>query len=272
MSTFSNMSTAKEIGPIFDRGNRLVDNTNHRAEVRSSLNNTQRQAEGQSSVNWDNLKNSLDLLGNALRHLPLKHHYYSERSVMNYLEHPIEIQRAVRERLTSYSHLINEIVRERADITNNTFVLKRWLQNLKLSTLNEIYERIEDDNIVEVYNAQGVQVFRSIQFFYFCNYDLLDVETRAWNELYERHELINNRLFEIVYDLFASPNKVFNIDVPPHPMREVFSDFRQVFRIEHNCMAPVYNSDCSLFGFVSSQKATTITQNDPEDSFLFLKR
>ena len=91
------------------------------------------------------------------------------------------------ERVRSESpQLVEEVGPLRAELHA---LLMHSLKKAHLFTTESVSSLITNENIVEVYNLDHVQLFRSINFFDLCNYSLLDLLARQWFELFERLDI-----------------------------------------------------------------------------------
>src|SRR3989344_3386180 len=71
-------------------------------------------------------------------------------------------------------------------LRDNRAMLARSMERCKLKSRHNLLDVITNENMVEVYNLENVQLYRSINFFDYCNYSLLDLLTREWFVLYDR--------------------------------------------------------------------------------------
>lgn len=136
---------------------------------------------------------------------------------------------------------------------------------------DDLLARVSEDDIVEIYTADLIQIYRSFRFFGLCSYSLTDLLSNEWFDLYERSVVINNYLFEAgkalmerTYDL--SPINLSHI--PIHLMREKISTEKRSFQIQFKEMYPVYQVSGGFYGYIIVQGAKPVVKVDPSIRFL----
>ena len=110
-----------------------------------------------------------------------------------------EIVQAVR----FYHELCQEQVNEGYKITDSLVFTWRALNKLGLVPRSDLFSKVTDDDILEVYDGEGRQLYRNFRFFDFCSYTMEELYTREWWELYKRDEDILAKLYEIVGRIFT---------------------------------------------------------------------
>jgi hypothetical protein len=103
--------------------------------------------------------------------------------------------------------------------------------------------------MVEVYNINNVQISRSINFFDYCNYSLLDLLAREWMELYERLPSVTNALFSEVNEAVSSKELRF-FQTPAHIMKERDANPCGVFRTHILSCCPLYSAPDVVSGYL----------------------
>lgn len=80
------------------------------------------------------------------------------------------------------------------------------LQSLNLSCpVSDFTKYLQQDDIVEVFNDEGVQIYRSWSYYRFTSYTIEELMLYDWNTLYERPVFIINRLMSLMPKIFE-PN------------------------------------------------------------------
>lgn len=138
----------------------------------------------------------------------------------------------------------------------------------------EFWKLIKFDDVIELYNEDGNQVFRTFNFFNTCGYSLLDLLTQEWYVLWERPKFVLKSMFESVNKIFSGEYKVSSqINIPQHVIKEIFNgadslDFvpRSVL-IKFGVICPVFKSGGRVGGFLvsSSAKLQTIGAEDTDN-------
>ena len=76
--------------------------------------------------------------------------------------------------------------------------LRRFMKKHGLRLKADCLELFAEGDVIEVYNAQCVQIYRSWNFFKYSSYSVADLLIFDWDTLYERPRIIANRLMELV--------------------------------------------------------------------------
>jgi hypothetical protein len=136
------------------------------------------------------------------------------------------------------------------DIDDSSRLLLIALKELGLSIDKSFYSMIDRTNVVEVYDNHHFQVFRSFNFFRLCNYNLDDVLSHEWFELYERNQAITDEIMAVGVDHIQSDRTITKIHMKPHLMRERFSEVRGSFISEFKYFASIYSGPERKHGYI----------------------
>ncbi len=99
-----------------------------------------------------------------------------------------EQQQVILTNISSYLQILSENIspvknRREYEIERLKCALRSF--NLRLNN-NDFFEKIGEEDFIELYNAQNIQIYRSVKFFNLCSYSLLDLSVNSWDELYEK--------------------------------------------------------------------------------------
>lgn len=195
----------------------------------------------------------------------------SKASRAAWLMLPEEGKMAAFKGFSAYLNNCEDIVRAGISLRDNYGVLMHSLRKAHLFTTEEVNSVLTNENIVEVYNLDHVQLFRSINFFDLCNYSLLDLVTRQWFELFDRLSSdteANLREFQMALDT----GKMRRLTVAAHLLKERDSNPRGVFLYDPQYCCPVYSAPGLLGGYLLTANVTEIELFAPgEESIAFLK-
>lgn len=150
------------------------------------------------------------------------------------------------------------------DLEMEKGMLKACSRYLGYVVDENLYKSITHEDIVEVYNQDLVQLYRSLSFFKLCSYDLVELLTHEFHELYERSIMVNSSIYELATQIKTRPyclEPVSLRSIPQHFMREKFSPKRTSFLIEFKDAYPLYTPAKEFFGYVVVQGARKV---DPE--------
>lgn len=143
----------------------------------------------------------------------------------------INQQIATVNRLKFYHDLCTEQVSEGQSLRDSKRFTWRALVKLSLSPHADFLNRITEGDIIELYNEDGVQVFRNLEFFDFCSYCIEELYCVEWWRLFQRDDQISSQLLEMIPKLFQKKYpEGLEAPLPRHQVVETFS--RDKFHID----------------------------------------
>ncbi|MCB9083565.1 MAG: hypothetical protein H6624_04440 [Bdellovibrionaceae bacterium] len=161
---------------------------------------------------------------------------------------PEEALRKTRDLLVPFLSLfapeMSELERDpyKPGIEKELYLLKKFIRSKGLVMPGDLESYIRDGDIIEVYDGQGIQQYRSFNFFELCTYSLDEVFTHDWMELYERNEFITRQIGVWAERYFTQQTKdPVVLNLPTHVAREKFSQGRTAVRIKQGVLYPLEN-------------------------------
>lgn len=128
---------------------------------------------------------------------------------------------------------------------------------------------MSDDNLViEVYNQDGVQVYRSQSFFGTCSYAILDISAREWFALWNRPYQVIQQMTKIVSEVLHGQLKTTVVDIPRHLILEIYNESKvepfhpKAIAVEFKNIYPLYSPDDRIAGFVVTSTAEVVSEGD----------
>lgn len=119
--------------------------------------------------------------------------------------------------------------------------LWRVFRNLGLVPPNNLLDTIGDEDVIEVYSSQGVQIFRSFSLLELTSYSIEDLIVYSWGELFYRDPNITMRLMDQAGRLFSNEIKSIqrNEVTERHVVKELQSDERRKIELEFAIVSPI---------------------------------
>jgi hypothetical protein len=193
---------------------------------------------------------------------------YREGSIahFNSLE-PIQ-RRTILANFRAYADLCASIESAGVSFKNIPDLARFVVGKLGLNGPRSFFEGLGSENIVEIYNSEGVQVFRNFVFYDFCSYTLLDLISYPWFELLERHASVNEKIGKLIAEVMGDCNDVIADTLGPHNMRELFSEEKRIFRAQFVCFAPLFEGPGVKKGFICSGRLSFIPHDPQAVSFI----
>lgn len=172
---------------------------------------------------------------------------------------------------SKYRRICTEMHLAGVSLRDNNALLAHSLKRNELLSREDLTCFVTNDNMVEVYSLDNVQIFRSINFFDYCNYSLLDLLTREWPDLYERLSSVTDDLMHQIQTA-VGVGELRKFTTPTHVMKERDSNPRGVFQIDHQYVCPLYDSQGKVTAFMANLNVRELDVLGPdEDRFDFLR-
>ena len=125
---------------------------------------------------------------------------------------------------------IIEFSQANADIINSFHSKERVLEkSLLLKALNyfglvaddRIWNVMDDDSVVEIYGPNMKQLYRSVNFYQYSSYSLLDLAAFEWFYLWDRPKAVTEMMMVQAKQVLAEFTPVMPMTAPVHYMREI---------------------------------------------------
>lgn len=160
---------------------------------------------------------------------------------------------ALTRQVTEYVDVMSESSIEDRSVLRNSRTLWRMLGRLRWRPAPDLFESLRDEFVIEIYDADGLQIFRSFNFFPLCTYTLEEIYTLPWFELYDRDEARFGQTLDIVRDVLTQPQLGTRPMVGGvHEVRERKGPVRRCTTIRPEVISPLHDSGGDVCGFVHS--------------------
>lgn len=128
-------------------------------------------------------------------------------------------------------------------MTDSPSLLWNALKELGLRPPSDLFGRIPDGEVVEIYSSRNIQLFRSFTFFKYCSYTLEELYCRDWVSLFARDDQkIVDLILDFLFDVFTGQlDRTASLShIPNHTVRETESENRFVLEVGMKWGAPLY--------------------------------
>lgn len=135
--------------------------------------------------------------------------------------------------------------------------LRQFLFRYKMIAADDdVFSRISSEDFIEIYDAQGIQIYRSWSFFKFCRYSIDEVLTKSWGELYERPEFVEKKLYSMMPQLFVRGCGVVDYNLEKFVLSERFLQPSANYLVHMKFACPLLDSKSkSPVAFISVAQA-----------------
>lgn len=157
--------------------------------------------------------------------------------------------------LDFYRTLCSEHINEGYKIQDSKSFTWRALNKLNLVPPSDMFDKLLDEDIVEIYSSESIQLFRNFRFFEVCSYSLEELCCIEWWHLFDRdQEEAKNMVAEIGRLLKGEIRGGFAPDVRPHVTSETQSEEKLVMDYEMRWIAPL-TTNKAISGYIVLEKA-----------------
>ena len=139
--------------------------------------------------------------------------------------------------------------------------LKDFLKKFNLKVSDDAFSDIGNDDFVEIYSSNHKQMFRSVNFFNYCSYDLASLTFMPWNELYYRQDSDTQRMIQSVTHVLANSLPYYSAEsakVKDHILTELISEKKFRHRIK-SCSCVFENEENTTIGYLTVVNTKEIT-------------
>jgi len=167
-----------------------------------------------------------------------------------------ELLGSISRALETYKQLLIEAIIDKQDPCDAGQLSWFAIKKLNLVPTMDFFGKIRRDDIVECYNQDQIQIFRSLRFFELVSYDLVSILTRPWHELYGRDEKIHERGIAEMADSLTDCHQTKAFKLEGHELWENLSEEKRVFWIKHRFRSPLFEKGKNLpVGIIMSSVA-----------------
>lgn len=202
--------------------------------------------------------------GSLLRHYGISIKVDSPKARIAWATLPLAAKENILKGFSNYHRDCLDLHNSGVSLRDNYAVLAHCLKRANLFALEDVKGFVADNHIVEVYNLDHIQLFRSINFFDYCNYSMLDLLAREWFDLYDRLSSITDYAMNEFLGTIAS-GKLHKLTVPLHILKERDSSPRGVFNFDFQYCCPLYSKPGVAGGYLLTESVTELALFAPGD-------
>lgn len=181
----------------------------------------------------------------------------------------LERQTNILNSLNRYVQLCREIIEAGQKISNDRVVLWRIISSLRLKPTGDLFDQIDDGDLIEIYDDRNIQIFRNFQFFRVCSYTLDDLLCRPWWELFRRDLNIINRIMKTAEKIYAQNMRhSISLDFGRHTVDEIDSPRRYHAVVENKILSPLIDNSGRVSAIVNVVKVHSCLPGDFPETFL----
>jgi hypothetical protein len=145
------------------------------------------------------------------------------------------------ERLERDIQLFRELMEAGEKLTDSPKFLWRYFRQSGSTPCSDIFDKISETDVVEIYNLEQVHVFQNLNFFDWISVTLEEILCVPWYEVSTRDLKIAARLYELAGQMLSGQIRQTIVpDNPWHLVEEVSSVLRLKFDLQVKFISPVF--------------------------------
>ncbi|OFZ18453.1 MAG: hypothetical protein A2X94_00470 [Bdellovibrionales bacterium GWB1_55_8] len=169
-----------------------------------------------------------------------------------------ERQLAAIDCLSESLEIFTELRDEGCSLKDTPRLLWRSLNRLRLIPEKDIFDKISDEDVVEIYSLDHRQRFRNLKFFEVCSFSIEDIFAVEWWNVTRRDPEIERKLYDIGQGFVTGKtDKTIEIGIPEHVFEEVNSTELLKCKIQLKYMSPL-RTDGRLSAVMVTNRSTIV--------------
>lgn len=132
--------------------------------------------------------------------------------------------------LQKYIQILNTADIDELDFANSQSMLKVALKELNIFVSDEILNTITSNDYVEIYTNTFVPIFKSVNFWGNCSYNLDEIYNNPYNQLFSREEFYQASINRAAKRVLSGETTHIENPVPPHIAWEVQGPLKRLVR------------------------------------------
>lgn len=152
--------------------------------------------------------------------------------------------------------ILNECIASGENPKNSAQMLWRILKKIKATPEMDIFDKIEDGDVIEVYYDDHVQIFRNLEFFNYCSFTVDELLCGKWYNLYKRDFVTTLKMLRMAFKFLTRKlDSTMAWNIPEHVFDEVDSEQQLKHSILLKYASPI-RSRGEMIGAICTSRAT----------------
>lgn len=143
-----------------------------------------------------------------------------------------------------YIDLCSEHISAGEKLTDSLSFTWRALRKLGLRPHSDLFNHIQEDDMIEIYNRDSRQLYRNFRYYDFCSYSFEELYSLEWWNLFDRDQKITDALLQEGIKVFSGEVAGYCLSATPkHIVRELISVDRLANAYQAKIIAPLYEGN-----------------------------
>lgn len=212
-----------------------------------------------SSTIIENFRNVLEQTAIILNKFNVKAAPYKHSELRDYSNLTVEAKKIALKDASTYLQVLNtDLDQEENNQYSEGQSLWLALKFFGLRPTSDVFEHLTKQDAIELYSAEGIQLWRNFKFMEVCSYTLEEIFCYTWQERYERDETATQKIIEVISNFSLDNPKTVRCSIK-NLLKEKFSVKKLTIDVCHEHLSPVFDYSNRPAGFISSSKVNIIS-------------
>ena len=136
---------------------------------------------------------------------------------------------------------------------------ERALDSCGLKAHEDFWKTFGDDQIIEIYGLDMIQLYRGFNFYKYCGYSLLDISVFEWYVLWERPRKVIEQMAQQTNYVIENCFPVYRLQLPRHVLRETHNTGLTDLFTPRACIAEFLNMGALTKDFTTGSQGFICT-------------
>jgi len=198
---------------------------------------------------------------------------YSAATWLRFKDMNTQQQQSSYSRFQFYYEICQDCLVDGNSLKGNNKLLWYAIRKMNLRPKSDLFDKISQEDVVEIYDSSFMQVYRNFNFFEICSYSLADLFMWEWRDLYYRDDEITQGLAIQGYQVFTVNPTTQRIQLNIHEVHEKFSTNKFKLKMTPGYFSPLLNKQGLVEAGVATSRVDIISSEAVklEDSFELTK-
>jgi hypothetical protein len=139
------------------------------------------------------------------------------------------------------------------------------LSTLRLIPPSGMFSYVRPDHVIEIYNLENVQIWRSLNFHKFCSYTLEEMYSIEWTNRYRRDPGKVEECIEKVTSLVQGKTPdIYFTGIAEHTLDETSSSLRLILRADHEWLGRLKDQSGVLTAYIVASSVKLLGRSIPK--------
>ena len=177
--------------------------------------------------------------------------------------YPDAQRRQIYSDFVTYSDIVRSALEESNDLQDDLTLVWAMIKKLNLIPSDRLFSEIKHNDIIEVYRADGIQVFRNFNFHKICSYQYPELFAQAWDKLFFRDADISKLIQEAAFKVFSGQSQgMLDVSyIPVHKMAELKSPGMYTMKMKQKFFHPLKNKEGQIHYGVAVSEVEVLSKN-----------